>query len=50
VTGIEGISYEKKFLPGIDFLGAGMIASVVLGGSSYFFRKHITNKPTKTKP
>jgi hypothetical protein len=26
VTGIEGIHYEKKFLPGLDFLGLGAVA------------------------
>ena len=44
VTGIEGISYEKKFLPGVDFLGAGIAGAVLLGASSLFFRK-----PTNTK-
>jgi hypothetical protein len=44
VTGIEGISYQKKFLPGVDFLGAGALGAVALGGASLFFRKQ-----TKTK-
>ena len=44
VTGIEGISYQKKFLPGVDFLGAGLLASFLLGGISLFFRKHSTNQ------
>ncbi len=39
VTGIEGISYQKKFLPGVDFLGAAFVGSAVLGGASLFFRK-----------
>lgn len=43
VTGIEGITYQKKFLPGVDFLGAGLLASFFLGGLSLFFRKHSTN-------
>jgi hypothetical protein len=42
VTGIEGISYQPKFLPGVDFLGAGVLAAAVLGGASFLFRK----KPT----
>jgi hypothetical protein len=38
VTGIDGITYEKKFQPGVDFLGAGLIAAVVLAGVSFLFR------------
>jgi hypothetical protein len=44
VTGIDGISYQKKFLPGVDFVSAGLIASAVLGGASLFFRKRIATK------
>jgi hypothetical protein len=39
VTGIEGISYEKKFLPGVDFLGAAFGGAAMLAGASLFFRK-----------
>lgn len=39
VTGIEGVSYQEKFLPGVDFLGAGAAVAVTLGGASLFFRK-----------
>ena len=46
VTGIEGISYEKKFLPGVDFLGATVLGAGVLAGASLFFRN---NKQTQTK-
>ena len=46
VTGIEGISYEKKFLPGMDFLGAAALGAGVLAGASLFFRN---NKQTQTK-
>ena len=45
VTGIEGISYEKKFLPGVDFLGAAAAAAGLLAGASLFFRK--TNNQQK---
>lgn len=38
VTGIEGINYEKKFQPGLDFLGAGLIGAGVLAGASLFVR------------
>ena len=42
VTGIEGITYQKKFLPGVDFLGAAFGGAALLAGASLFFRK--TNK------
>ena len=35
VTGIEGVSYEKKFVPGLDFLGAALVAAGVLAGASF---------------
>ncbi|HZI33244.1 MAG TPA: hypothetical protein VFF11_12965 [Candidatus Binatia bacterium] len=43
VTGIEGISYQKKFVPGVDFLGAAFGGAAILAGVSLFFRK--PNKP-----
>jgi hypothetical protein len=46
VTGIDGISYEKKFLPGVDFLGAAFGGAVLLAGASLFFRKPKTNQTT----
>ncbi len=39
VTGIEGITYRQKFLPGVDFLGAGAALAIGLAGTSLFFRK-----------
>lgn len=48
VTEIEGITYQKKFLPGVDFLGGAAAIAVVLAGASFFFsnKKQIqtTNK------
>jgi len=38
VTGIEGVSYGKHFVPGVDFLGAALIGAGVLTGASFFFR------------
>ena len=38
ITGIEGISYEKKFQPGLDFLGAGLFGAAVFAGISIFVR------------
>jgi hypothetical protein len=47
VTEIEGISYQKKFLPGLDFLGASALVAGLLGGTSLFFRKK--NQPTQNQ-
>jgi hypothetical protein len=44
VTGIEGIEYQKRFLPGVDFLGAALLGAGVLTGVSFLIRK----KPTQT--
>jgi hypothetical protein len=38
VTGIEGVTYEKQFVPGVDFLGAALIGAGVLTGASFLFR------------
>ena len=38
VTGIEGVSYEKHFVPGVDFLGAALTGAGILTGASFFFR------------
>ena len=45
VTGIEGITYQKKFLPGVDFLGATLSGAALLAGASFFFR---SKKSTST--
>jgi hypothetical protein len=45
VTEIEGISYQKKFLPGVDFLGATALGAGLLAGASFFFRKQKTKQP-----
>jgi hypothetical protein len=44
VTGIEGISYQPKFLPGVDLLGVGVFGAFVLGGASLLFRKQPTTQ------
>jgi hypothetical protein len=47
VTGIEGITWQKKFLPGVDFLGAGTLVAFALGGLSLFFRKPTNSAKTQ---
>ncbi len=39
VTDQEVITWEKRFLPGVDFLGAGLAAGAGLFGFSFLFRK-----------
>jgi hypothetical protein len=46
VTGIEGITYKKQFLPGVDFLGAAFGGAALLVLASFFFRKPKTYQPT----
>jgi len=44
ITGIEGINYQEKFVPGVDFLaGSGALTSVLLGISLF-----INNKGTSS--
>lgn len=38
VTGLDHIEWQRKFVPGIDFLGATLVAAVVLAGASFAFR------------
>jgi hypothetical protein len=46
VTGIEGITYQPKFLPGVDFLGAAAGLAIGLAGSTLLIRNK--NKTTST--
>lgn len=39
VTELEVNVYESRFVPGIDFLGAGLALAALLAGSSFFFRR-----------
>ena len=39
VTGIEGIVYKDRFIPGVDFLAAAAVAAGILAGASFLFRK-----------
>jgi hypothetical protein len=35
-TGLEGIQWQEKFVPGIDFLGAAFLGAGILTGLSFF--------------
>ncbi|MCX6925121.1 MAG: hypothetical protein NT154_18195 [Verrucomicrobia bacterium] len=38
VTGITVDEYQKRFVPGIDFLGAALLGSGILAGASFLVR------------
>ena len=38
VTGLEGRTYKKRFVPGVDFLGVALAGAGVLAGLSLFVR------------
>jgi hypothetical protein len=42
VTGLEAINYDRRFVPGLDFLGAALLGASLLASASFLFR----NKPT----
>ena len=42
VTGITVDDYQKRFVPGVDFLGAALLGSGILGGASFLFGKRQT--------
>ena len=50
VTGIEGITYQKKFLPGVDFLAVAFAGALVLAGASLFFRRRPANTKQPNNP
>jgi hypothetical protein len=37
VTGLSGVSYESRFVPGLDFLVVAVIATTVLATASFLF-------------
>jgi hypothetical protein len=36
VTGLEGVQWQDKFVPGVDFLGAALLGAGILAGISVF--------------
>ncbi len=39
VTGIQGIQYQKKFVPGLDLLGGALLGSAMFAATSLLFRQ-----------
>lgn len=44
ITGIEAVTFEDRFIPGVDFLGGVAVGAGTLIGISFLFRKK--QKPT----
>ena len=38
VTGITVDDYQRRFVPGLDFLGAALLGSGILAGASFLIR------------
>ena len=36
VTGLEGVQWQTRFVPGVDFLGAAVLGAGILAGISLF--------------
>lgn len=45
ITGIEAITYEKRFMPGVDFVAAVWFGAALAGGASLFFRRKTNQQP-----
>jgi hypothetical protein len=39
VTDQDVITWEKRFLPGVDLLGGGLLAGALMLGASFLFRR-----------
>ena len=49
VTGIEGVTYEKHFVPGVDFLGAVFLGAGILAGISIVLRAKSNDSQNENK-
>ncbi len=43
VTGIEYVTYEDRFVPGIEWLGGGITLSVLFFATSFLFRSKLNH-------
>ena len=48
VTGIEGITYKNRFVPGLDFIAAALLGAGSLAAASLFFRKTTSKNNSNT--
>ncbi len=42
ITGIEGIEYQRRFVPGLEALGSALLGAGLLATSSIFFHNKKT--------
>jgi hypothetical protein len=49
VTGLEGIQWQDKFVPGVDFLGAALLGAGVLAAFPVCPGQNQSNPPIETK-
>jgi len=47
-TGIVGIQWQRRFVPGVDFVGSAFLAAGVLTGLSFLFRSTQHNPKPET--
>ena len=47
VTGLEAVTYERRLVPGVDFLGAGLLLAGAFAGLSFLIRNQ-TKHPNIT--
>jgi hypothetical protein len=45
VTDIDKHVIEPRFVPGVDFLGAGLFAATLVAGASFFFARKVERSP-----
>ena len=45
VTGLSGITYEKRFVPGLEVLGLAGLGAAALAGASFFSRNAVKPQP-----
>ena len=49
-TGIVGIQWQRRFVPGVDFLGLAGLGAAALAGGSFLFRKNQKQPTVPTQP
>jgi len=45
VTGLEQVTYQERFVPGVEFLGAGLALAAGLAAVSVFLPKNKSTQP-----
>jgi len=50
VTGLEGVQWQDKFVPGVDFLGAALLGAGFLAGISFLLPSKSSRSSNEMKP